>query len=397
MKILMFTPYVPYPPNSGGRTRTFNLIKNLSKKHEITSFSFLRTDHEEPDLSQLKKYCKKIEVFRRKKSFRSPKKILRTGLSRFPYLVNMYRYAEAKRAITDELAGNFYDLIHVETYYILPNIPQTNVPILLAEQTIEYLVYQHFAQTTNLWPIKPLLYIDVAKHKFWEKYYWQKAKKVVAMSQADKKKMLELVPDLDVDIVPNGIDIEFFSQRLKIKRDAHKTFLFQGNFSWLQNREAVAILVNDVWPIIRSKVPSARLWIVGREPTNEIKNLASSDIVISENIEDIRMAHQAADVLIAPLYGGGGTRYKVLEAMASGLPVVSTHIGVTGIGAQNNSHALISDDPKQLATLAVKIVHDNRLAKKIATNAYKLVVEKFDWVKISARLEEIYEETARKN
>lgn len=397
MKILMFTPYVPYPPNSGGQTRTFNLIKNLSRKHEITSFSFLRTDHKEPDLTELRKYCKKVELFRRTKSFSSLTKIFKTGFSLYPYLVNMYRDQAVQKAIKRELEENNYDLIHVETYYIMPNIVTTKVPVLLAEQTIEYLVYQHFTQTTNLWPLKPFLYVDVAKHKFWEKYYWQKARKVVAMSDADKEKMQELVPGLDVGVVPNGVDIQWFEKKVATRQANGTKFLFVGNFNWLQNREAVEILVAEIWPTIKKNLPAADLWIVGRSPTAEIKKLAGESVKVSDDVDDIRTAYQKSNVLVAPLFGGGGTRYKILEAMASNLPVVSTAIGIEGIGAVDGKHALISNDKNELAKLAVKMVKDKKLAIGIAANGKKLVADNYDWERISASLEKIYEETAHKN
>ncbi|MCL4389943.1 MAG: glycosyltransferase family 4 protein [Patescibacteria group bacterium] len=394
MKILMLTPYVPYPPNSGGQTRTFNLIKNLSKKHEISSFSFLRTDHPEPDLTQLRKYCRQVRVFRRKKSFASIAKIFKTGFSLYPYLVNMYLEDKIKQALAQELAGGQYDLIHVETYYIMANLPPTIVPVLLAEQTIEYQVYQHFAQTTRFWPAKPFLAVDVAKHKYWEKHFWQEARKVVAMSQDDKEKMLELVPDLDVSVVPNGVDSGFFAKKIALQKREFPRLLFVGNFNWLQNREAAEVLVHQIWPLVKVKLPRARLWIVGREPTPDIKALAGDDVTVSGDVEDIRTAYQGSDLLIAPIYGGGGTRYKILEAMASGLPVVSTQIGIKGIGAQNRKHALITNNQQQLADDAVELLTNRQTAKKIAQQAKELVVKNFDWTGISAGLDKIYEETA---
>lgn len=396
MKILMFTPYVPYPPNSGGQTRTFNLIKNLSKKHEIVSFCFLRTDQPEPDLTELQKYCQKVKIFRRKKAWDSLGKIVKTGVSTFPYLVNMYSYDEVKMAMEKELQTGNYDLIHVETYYILPNIPQTQVPVLLSEQTIEYLVYQHYTQTTKLLPLKPLLYVDVWKHKYWEKLYWQKVNKVVAMSDADRKKMLELLPNLDVGIVPNGVDIDFFNQKIVNNRPKGSVFLFQGNFNWLQNREAVDVLVSSVWPRIKSVLPESRLWIVGRSPNSKIKSYEGECIKISSDVDDIRFAYQGSDVLICPLYGGGGTRYKILEAMASKLPVVSTKIGIEGLEAKNGVHALIDNNSEKLADLAVSLIKDKKLANNLAKNAFELVKNNFDWDIISTNLEKIYAQTAKK-
>lgn len=393
MRILMFTPYVPLPDRSGGQTRTFNLIKNLSKKHQITSLCFLRVDQNEPNIAELKKYCERVEIVYRKKAWRSLGKILMTGFSPYPYLVNMYLYKSVGKKLSRLLSEGNYDLIHVETYYIMPNIPKTTVPILLAEQTIEFQVYQHYGETTKIYPIKPFVYIEVQKHKYWEKYYWQKANKVVAMSEADLKVMKQICPNLNVDIVPNGIDKAFFSTKVKIPKRNYPVFLFVGQFNWLQNREAAEILVQKIWPQIVAKLPSAHLWIVGRNPTPSILKLANTQVKVSGNVEDMRFAYQGADCLIAPLFGGGGTRYKTLEAMASKLPVVSTHIGVEGLSVKNKIHALVSDDPSELADQAVAIVKNKELAQTIAQNAYKLVTANFDWQTITAKLEKIYAET----
>lgn len=319
---------------------------------------------------------------------------MKTGFSPYPYLVNMYNYASAKNEIATELSENKYDLIHVETYYIMPNLPATSVPVLLAEQTIEYLVYKHYAETTRLWPLKPLLAVDVAKHKYWEKYYWNKAKKVAAMSLADKEKMLEIEPGLDVDIVPNGVDVDYFNKVIVSKRD-RATILFVGNFNWLQNREAVEILVDKVWPLIKAKMSDVQLWIVGRSPSERIRGMADKDIRVSDDLDDIRLAYQKSTLLLAPIFGGGGTRYKILEAMASELPVVTTQIGIEGIGAVNGTHALVSDDVSELGKLALDIILQKKSAQMVAKKAKKLVDDNFAWTKISSKLEEIYERTAR--
>jgi glycosyltransferase involved in cell wall biosynthesis len=310
----------------------------------------------------------------------------------------MYQDNNIRIAIQRELAAKKYDLIHVETYYIMANIPQTEVPVLLADQTIEYLVYQHFAQTTKMYLLKPLLYLDAFKHKYWEKFYWEKAKRVVAMSGEDQQKMLELDPNLRVDVVPNGVDISFFSKKVYVKPRKYKRLLFVGNFNWLQNREAAEVLVLKVWPEIIKKMPSARLWIVGREPTPEIRALGENkNVFVSSDVEDIRTAYQGSDLLIAPIYGGGGTRYKILEAMASGLPVVSTQIGIEGLGAIHDKHALITNEEKKLAEYAIWVLKNKLPGKKMALRAKKLVADNYDWKPISAKLEKIYEETAGKS
>ena len=186
MKILMLTPYLPYPPNSGGQTRSYNLIKNLADKHEITLFSLIKDDSEADNLRELTKYCE-VRVFKRSKTPWTLKNVLHTGFSPYPFLVIRNLVTEEKLAIEKELAQKRYDLIHAETFYVMPHIPKSTMPVLLVEQTIEYLVYKHYVEDQAPLVAKPLFAIDVAKLRRWETFFWKKANSVVAMSESDKR------------------------------------------------------------------------------------------------------------------------------------------------------------------------------------------------------------------
>jgi glycosyltransferase involved in cell wall biosynthesis len=275
----------------------------------------------------------------------------------------------------------------------MPHIPKTSVPILLVEQTIEYMVYKHFADT-QIPILRHILYLDIAKMKYWELKYWRKADKVVAMSEDDRKSMISQIPTLDVDIVPNGVDIKYFEKRVA-KKDKSKIVLYLGNFTWLQNREAVEILVKKIWPVIKRQISDCKLWIIGKDAKDFFSNIESADIRVDE-INDVRKAYQSAWVLVAPIYGGGGTRYKNLESFASGLPVVTTSVGISGTDAKNQFHVIISDKPQEIAYKAIELLQDNILYKKIADHALSLVTEKYDWDPIAQKLSRIYYELGSK-
>jgi polysaccharide biosynthesis protein PslH len=391
----MLTPYLPYPLLTGGQTRSYNLIKRLADLgHEITLFSLIKDDKEKEGVTELEKLCKKVKIFRRPKKPWTMQNILRTGFSNFPFLVIRNWAQGEKKAIEQELKDDSYDLIHAETFYVMPHIPKTNLPIVLVDQTIEYLVYQHFVQGFKLLPLKPLLYLDVAKLKYWEAKYWKLAQKVIAMSEDDKKIMLSQVPSLDVDIVPNGVDGKFFISK-QFDREKDPTILYLGNFTWLQNREAVEILHKKVWPIIKEKIPNAHLWIIGKDAHNFFSHLKSDEIRVEE-VKDVREAYQKSWVLVAPIYGAGGTRYKNFEAFASGLPVVTTSIGIGGTHASDEVDVIVRDNPDEIAKATVELVNNKELYKKIADNARKNVIEKYDWDPIAKHLSDIYE-SLRKN
>ena len=175
MKVLMLTPYLPFPLLSGGQTRSYNLIKNLSKKHEITLYCLIKDKKERKYIPELKKYCKKVKVFARPKKPWTLRNILKTGFGPYPFVVIRNLVPEEKVALQDELASAKYDLIHAETFYVMPHIPKTNVPILLVDQTIEHMVYKHFVEKQSNTLLRPILMIDVLKIRYWESFYWKRA------------------------------------------------------------------------------------------------------------------------------------------------------------------------------------------------------------------------------
>lgn len=391
MKILMLTPYLPYPLMSGGQTRSYNLIKNLSNKHEITLFSLIKSDHEKKYIPELKKYCHKVAVFKRSRTPWTFRNILLTGFGPYPFLVIRNLASDEKLSVAEELANEKYDLIHAETFYVMPHIPKTNIPILLVEQTIEYLVYKHYVEEQAPFYLRPFLWIDVFKLRFWETHFWRQAERVVAMSESDKQLMNNLTQGLKIDIVPNGIDIKYFSA-VKRKQESTPKILYVGNFKWLQNIEAVEALVNEVWPKIKASVKDVVLWIVGMNITEHIRSLEGDDIKISEAMPDIRNAYSGANVLVAPIKGPGGTRLKILEAMASALPVVTTSVGAEGLGVKNGEQALINDNFAKLAESAIEVLRDKKLALKLGNCGKEFVHKNYSWTKSAQLLDDIYKE-----
>ncbi|MEK7188401.1 MAG: glycosyltransferase family 4 protein [Patescibacteria group bacterium] len=399
MKILMLTPYLPYPPSSGGQVRSYNLIKKLGKKHDITLFSLIKDDNEKKYIPQLEKYCKKVAVFKRPKTPWTLRNILLTGFGPYPFLVIRNLVPEERAAVKEEMSKEKYDLIHAETFYVMPHIPKTDIPILLVEQTIEFQVYQHFVDSFKFFFLKPFLYIDVFKIRYWETKFWQKAKKVVAVSQADKTKMLSLVTGLDVEIVPNGAGedlVNLWDIRQK-KRDKAKPIVFyQGNFNWLQNTEAAETLIKDIFPKIKAKIPQAVCWIVGQGVREKIGKLSGNGVEIknleTSDIDGVINAYKNADIFVAPLAGPGGTRLKILGAMAAGIPVVTTSVGIEGIKAEDGKEVWIRDDPNEIARAAIDLIQDAQKYNRTITAARKLFENDYNWNKISLELDKIYRE-----
>ena len=398
MKILMLVPYLPTITMSGGQTRWYNIIKYLAKEHDITLFSLIKDESEKKFIPELEKYCKKVFVFNRPKKPWTVRNILLSVFGPFPLLVVRNWSFEERKAITKELVNEEYDLIHAETFYVMPHLSKTKIPTVQVEQTIWHEVYKHHVVNEVPVILRPFYLFDVFKLRFWEKYYWKKADQLVAVSPEDKKAMQKLIPGVSVEIIPNGVDMDYYTAK-KIDRKILPRVLYGvSNFEWLQNREAVELIIKKVWPLIIEKNKNVKLWIVGRKMPVWLIKIAKErdDIEITQNIADARDAYRKASVMVAPIRGSGGTRLKILEAMATGLPVVSTDIGVAGLGIKNRVHGLVANTNDGLAKQTIRLLESSKLAEKIGKAGQDFVRKHFDWKPIVKLHDEIYTKALKK-
>jgi glycosyltransferase involved in cell wall biosynthesis len=392
MKILMLTPYVPYPPSSGGQIRTLNLLKYLSKNNAITLVALYKSDKEKDYFFHLKTYCKNIYLCRRPEKPWKLNTISKAIFSLSPFLVIRNFSYDAKKTVSQLLKQTHFDVIHAETFYIMPHIPKTNIPILLVEQTIEYKVYQHFVNSL-FFLLRPFLSLDILKLKYWERFYWRKANLVAAVSSSDEKIINQLEPKTKTTIIPNGAGDEMIAKRLKAKDFRHPTILFQGNFYWLQNVEAALFLINNIYPLLTKKLPHLQIIISGQNAKKlKIKKSSSLKIIDNqpEDQELVKNYFQKATIFIAPIFGPGGTRLKILAAMAAGIPVISTKTGLEGLAIVNEKHALVAHTAQEFASQIIRLLNNKQLYEQIRTQAYGLIKEKYNWKKISEKLEQVY-------
>lgn len=386
MKILMVSSYLPYPLLNGGNIRLYNLLKYLSKLHEITLVCEKREYQSQSDIDEVGKVCKKVITVPRNKQW-SVKNILKTAFSLDPFLVVGHTNKDMQRILKDELEKNQYDLIHVETSYVFQNLPKVSIPVILVEHNIEHLVYKRYVDKAPFF-LKPLLTLDVLKLKLKEKSFWRKATKLVAVSEAEKNIMNAYI------VVPNGADIERF--RLKdldlALKDSERLMLFIGDFRWVQNRDAIEWIIKDIWPEIKSQNLPVKLWVVGRRIPDKIKNLTSDpNVIFDENAPaDTYKIYEKAYVLLSPIRVGGGSSFKILEAMSCGLPVLTTNLGAEGIGAKDRVNILIAENSKGFTSSISELLKDTNLYKQIALSGRNFVVENYSWDGIAKKLNSLY-------
>lgn len=393
MKILMLTPYLPYPPSSGGQIRTYNLLKYLSKNNDITLISLYKYSYERDYLKHLQQFCRQIYLCQRPEKPWQFKLVVKAVLSNKPFLVVRNYSKEAAQVVKRLLNKEHFDVIHAETFYIMPHLPETKIPVVLVEQTIEYKVYQHFVNSLPIF-VRPAFYLDIVKLIYWERYYWRKANLVATVSNSDRKKILELEAKLKPVVIPNGAGDEMLKIKLVNKNLNRPKLLFIGNFFWLQNVEAAIYLVRQVYPQLVKALLKVRLIIAGQNARNKLREINDDRIEVvdikTDDIKKVKELYQKATLFIAPIFGPGGTRLKILAAMAAGLPIISTKTGIQGLDLKAEKDVLIANDAQEFKTKIKRILKNPKLFANIQTNAYKIVREKYSWEKIAQELEGVY-------
>ncbi len=389
----MISSYLPFPLHSGGQVRLYNLIRELSDKHEITLVCEKRPHQTENDIKELEKICKKVITVTRKKQW-SIENVVKAATSSHSFLVTGHTHLEMQRKIQELFLKEKFDVIHVETFYVMQNIPVTSLPIVLVDHNIEYHVYKRFMSRAPLLA-KPLLAIDISKIKKEEQASWRQATKVVAVSEEDKKVMQNA--GLEPELVSNGVNIEQFAYKptnrlLTEKSFATRKVLFIGDFKWLQNKDSVSFILKEVWPLMRSK-NNLKLWIVARDIPDSIRSLSNDPSVLFDTQSSVKPTpeiFQEADVLLAPIRVGGGTSYKILESMSCGTPVVTMPMSANAISATDGENIMVGRVPNELAEKTLQILDSQKLYAKIAQNGRKLIEANYSWKEIAKELEKVY-------
>lgn len=393
MRILMLTPYVPYPPASGGQIRTLNLLKYLKKNHAITLVALYKNEDEKKHIKYLKQYCSQIYLCKRAKNPWQLTNVAKSIFSFLPFLIVRNFSQEAKKTISQLLKTEIFDVIHAETFYIMPHIPKTAIPVLLVEQTIEYKVYQHFVNSLPFF-IRPFFYLDILKLSIWERHFWKKADLVVAVSQSDETIIKKLEPLIKTTVVPNGAGDEMISEKVPLKNLNKPMILFQGNFNWLQNVEAANFLIKRIYPKLHRSMPKIKFVISGQNAI-KITSPKKSGITIidikSNDLYSVKKLFNQATLFLAPIFGPGGTRLKILAAMAAGVPVISTPVGIEGLEITDGKHCLIANNEREFTRSIREILANRRKYESIQREAHDLVREKYNWRIITHELELYYQ------
>jgi len=391
MKILFLTPIFPYPPFSGGQTRAYNLVKNLAGKNRITLFSFIRPGRIQGPTREMEKFCWKIKTFPGRPIW-SMRNIFLAARTKLPFTItHFYGDSQVKLALEKEIKKEKYDLVHFESFYTSCYLDSVcMLPKVLGNENIEYLIYQRYLSQKNLL-VKSALSYEVWKMKRYEQKNWQKADLNLAVSDSDAE-IIRKESSKECVVIPNGVDIAHFQKKTKNKSLTVDSplLLFVGDFKYFANQDAISFLVKKIWPEVKKELPQAKLWLVGKNSDRLAEIPKDSDIIVDDQIDDIREAYNKADLLVAPMRIGSGTNIKILEALSVGLPVATTPVGLEGIKAEKGKEIVVAHKSEEFARKIAELLSNKKRYQKISRAGRRLVEKDYDWSKITFKLEKAY-------
>lgn len=366
----------------------YNLLKRLSRKHSITLVSFIRNEEERGYAKDLK-FCESVHMVMRGRAWQ-PKYYIGTIFSSYPFLLYTYENSLMRTTIRDLLSSKAYDVVHLEPFYVMPSVP-TNVtaPLVISEHNVEYDVYESYVRRFPISFLRPWLMWDVGKLRRWERMAWKRADVLTAVSREDSA-IMERCRSKLVHVVPNGVDLSSFPYRAPVKKK-HINIVFIGNFRWLPNRDAANELVENIWPHIQKRIPDARLIVVGRDMPVDLKRRVSQiGGKAMDSVTDIASVYRDADILVAPHAISGGTKFKMLEAMASGVSIVTSAEGMSGLGAIPETHYFPAQSPDEYVKQVCRVYEDTAAAKAMSQRARKFVETHYGWEHIADELDSVW-------
>jgi len=384
MNILILSPFLPYPPGQGGKIRVFNLIKYLSRRNRV-SLACLSPETIE-DYGPLQDYCDKIVCVKR--PARKVRDLAVFLLGKAPFNYVRYSSGQFRSALSELCRENFYDAVQVE----MPMLWQyadslAGLPATLDAHNIEYELVRELRDGCRNKLKKALYKLEEKRFRQSEEAAWNECRFCFTVSDLERAIVVSRVDDFKkVVTVPNGVDLERFSFRAKTERQ--RKILFVGGMDWAPNLDAAQYFCAEIFPRILERMPDAEVDFVGKDLW-KIKEIVRCDnIRLHENVPDVLPWFRQADVLAVPLRLGAGTRIKILEAMAAGLPVVTTSKGCEGTGVVHEKHLLVADSARDFAEEMLKLLEDGSLASQLTLEARHLVEQEYSWEMAAATIHE---------
>ena len=401
MNILWLSHLLPYPPKGGVRIRSYNLLKETCKYNNVHFIGLCQSAHQQTmndvkiGKNDLEKFCKSV-IVHPFESYHNRLTWLLLAITAFfsktSYKVKWCKSNQLVLAIRTLLRKEKIDLVHFDTISLLQYsllIP-TTIPIVINHHNIESTMM--YRRSKNQKNIAKRLYFNWEAYKLrkLELKYCVKGLNLV-VSQLDKERLLKINSILKVSIIPNGVDIDYFKRITQPY--ISKSLIFVGGLTWYPNIDAVTYICKEIWPLIIKKEKNTKLFIIGRNPPKKLKRLVEGQdtIQLLGFVDDIRPLMSSVSGYICPMREGGGTRLKVLDALAMGVPLIGTRMSCEGIPVEDGQNVLLADTLEEFEDRIIRVFQEPKLRKKLSKNSRKLIEDQFSFTKIGNKLNNCYE------
>lgn len=395
MRVLFISWWWPYPANNGAKIRCYNLLRQLASAHDVTLLSFAAPDEAAPDqVEHLRAFCRHVEALP-KPNYRPRSARATAGyLSRWPRsLIDTYSPQMAQRVRALAAAGAV-DLVIGSQFQSMRYLDALRgIPTILEEIEVTG-YYDHIRQARGA-AARARAQLTVSKLNSALRGLLARGCAVTVVSE-DERALVQRAapPGARVEVIPNGVD----TLRLRPLPDVQPqpfTLIYPGAVTFSANLDAVTYFIHDVLPLVRHTFPQARFIVTGGAGDVDISALAAQPgVTFTGYLPDVAAAVREAQAAVVPLRVGGGTRLKVLEAMALGTPVIATRKGVEGLDVRPGANILLADTPDEIADAVATLFRDSALRVGLAANARRLVEENYDWAVIGRRLLTLVNDTA---
>ena len=387
MKILWVKAGGLLPLDSGGKIRSYHILRELARNHQVTYFGF-HAESENAAHRELEQIFERVVCVPLKlPNAKSPAELVQYGRSVFssaPYAIRKYCRPQVVRELRSLTANIDFDVIVCDFLVAAGAIPwESPIPKVLFTHNVEALIWKrHYEVASNpLW--KLLWWREWRTMSRAERIYLHKADHVLAVSQTDSDFFASVVPTSKLTVIPTGVDIEYFQP---LEKEIENTLVFTGSMDWLPNEDGMVYFVQQILPNIRQQVPEVKLEIVGRRPSQRLQALAAEHpdhVHLTGWVDDIRPYLGRSTVCLVPLRIGSGTRLKIFEAMGMAKAVVSTTIGAEGLPVRHGAELLLADSPDEFAQSVVKLLQDAAMRRRLGLAARELVETKYSWASVA--------------
>ena len=396
LKVLVLDEWLPFPPDSGKRTRTWNLLRRLACRHEVTLLCYGDARGEAfKAFSSAGIQVETVRPLANDCGIKFYSRLFLNLFSRYPYSVAKHatrRYRDRLRHLLHEKP---FDLIHCEwSPYARFLSGLKPIPTVVMAHNIESQIWRRRAQHSCRIAGRFFFDLQARKMETFERRAVQRANVTAAVSELDAEQISSWGAPC-VWLVENGVDTEAFAPTPE-PSESHE-LLFLGALDWFPNRDAVEFLVGKVLPLVQRSYGQAKLRVVGRNPSEALrKRLAGlAGVELVGEVHDVRSYLARAAAVLVPLRIGGGSRIKILEALAMGKAVVSTSVGAEGLAVKDGVHLLLADTPALFAERTIGLLASSEPRRLLGEAGRKLVEERYDWDQIARCLEAAWKAACR--